>query len=107
MTDTQNILCNIINQIFQIEQKCNKEIDSKGLQRKFARIHQHFEELDIEVHNPMGEDYNDTRIDCEATISGDATDQLKIIETIKPIIYHKGDHNVILQRGVVIVSKEK
>lgn len=105
MTDTQIVLCNIINQIFQIEQKCNQELNSKGLQRRFTRIQQQFEALDIEIHDPTGEDYNDTRIDCEATISGDDLDDLKIIETIKPIIYYKGDHNVILQRGVVLVAK--
>lgn len=107
MTETQSVLCNIINQIFQIEQKCNQELESKGLQRKFRRIDQHLQELELEVHNPIGENYDDTRLDCEATISGDDTDNLKIIEVIKPIVYHKGNHNTILQRAVVIVAKEK
>ena len=107
MTDTQNVLCNIINQIYQIEQKCKQELDSKGLQRKFNRIQQHLSALELEVYDPLGEAYDDTRIDCEATISGGSTDHLKIIEVIKPIIYHKGDQNTILQRGVVIASNEQ
>ena len=107
MSDTPSVLCNIINQIFQIEQKCNQELDSSGLQRKFKRIKQHFGELDIEVLDPIGQSYDDTRIDCDATISGEGIDQLKIIEVVKPIIYHKGAENVILQRGVVIVAKEQ
>jgi len=107
MTDTQSILCNIINQIFQIEMKCSQDLNSKGLQRKFSKIKQQFSELEIEIYDPLGEAYDDTRIDCEATISGEHTDDLKIIEVIKPIIYHKGDQNVILQRGVVIASKDK
>lgn len=106
MTDTQEVLCNIINQIFQIEQKCKQELVSKGLERKFKRINQHFSELRIEMHDPIGEAYKDTRIDCEATISGDDTDELKIIEVIKPIIYLKDEQNVILQRGIVIVAKD-
>ena len=106
MTDTQDVLCNIINQIFQIELKCKQELDSKGLQRKFKRINQHFGELNIKMHDPLGEAYDDTRIDCEATISGDDMEDLKIIEVIKPIIYYKEVENVILQRGVVIVAKD-
>lgn len=104
MNDTQQVLCKIINQLFQIKEKVNASDDSNGMQRKFDRIHTYLEELNLHVHNPIGESYDDTRLDCEATISGDSINNLEIVEVIKPIIYLKSDGNTLLQRGVVIVK---
>lgn len=56
-------------------------------------------------YNPIGEDYNITRTDCEASIAGDSTDNLLITEVIKPIIrLHSGSASFIVQKAVVVVK---
>jgi len=105
MEQNQAVLCTIINQIHTIESKC-KELDASGkIGRRFDRLNVQWEALNLYVHNPLHEPYDDTRLDCDASIAGDKTDQLQIVEVIKPIIFHRdGDENRILQRGVVIVE---
>jgi hypothetical protein len=59
-------------------------------------------------HNPIGEKFDETRTDCEATISGTGHDNLEIFEVIKPIIYVKYDQTqMIAQKGIVIVQSTK
>ncbi len=107
MQESYGTLCKIINEIHGIAAKTIAVEASRPLQRKFDRIKRHFEDLNIHVHDPIGEDYSLTRLDCEASISGDATENLKIIEVIKPVIYLKEKGaNEILQRALVIVEGE-
>jgi len=61
--------------------------------------------------NPLGESYNDTRTDCEATIAGTEVENLEIIEVIKPIIFYAYQENdktmkIIVQPAVVIVQSK-
>ena len=105
MQETFSILCNIINQLHAIESKVKEVKEPLKLERKFERIKKHLQELNLFVHNPLQEAYDETRMDCDASIAGDQTENLYIIEVIKPIIYMRdGDVNQIIQRGVVIVE---
>ena len=95
----------VINQIFDMEKKIEVMSNNTSLQRNIRRIHSALEEMDIEYHNPLGEKFDETRTDCEATISGDSTQKLRITEVIKPIITRKeGNFQQIIQKGVVIVE---
>ena len=95
----------MINQLHGIHSKVSEMEDSRSTERGFARLYAYFEELDLHIHDPLGEDYDETRIDCEATIAGDSVDNLHIVEVIKPIIYNRIEgQNHILQRAVVIVE---
>jgi hypothetical protein len=40
-------------------------------------------------HDPKGENYDETRIDCEANISGTSVENLEIVEVIKPMIIYR------------------
>lgn len=105
MIANQETLCKIINQIHSIESKLMTDEKNASLKRKFERIRGHFEELNIVIHNPKGEAYSETRLDCEASISGDQTDNLEIIEVLKPVVFLKdGEFKEIIQRGVVIAE---
>ncbi len=105
MQEQHNALCNIINQIHSLEAKLMTSEDNQTLSRRFQRIKKSFEELKLFVHNPIGEDYSETRLDCEASISGESSEHLKIIEVIKPLIYFKnGEDNELIQRAVVIAE---
>ncbi|HTI60107.1 hypothetical protein [Mucilaginibacter sp.] len=106
----------IINQIFEIEKKLNLIKESNSIQRNVNRLKECFENLktlsdepmSIIYKDPIGEDYNETRTDCEASIAGTGTENLVIVEVIKPIIYCqlKGQ-NIIAQKGIVIVEEQK
>lgn len=108
-----------VNQIFEIERKVNNLQEENSIIRNINKIKALLEDelfkgnstIGLSYHNPLGEDYSDTRTDCEATIAGDRTDNLEIIEVIKPIIYYSySDYDkvikVIVQPAVVIVKSK-
>ena len=103
-----------LNQIFEIENKLKKINEHNSIQRNIDRLKDFFETEALSegqglfYHNPLGEKFDETRTDCEATISGSGYDNLEIIEVIKPIIYVKyGQSQMIAQKGIVIVQSIK
>lgn len=104
----------LLNQVFEIEQKVLKIQEQNSVQRNIDRLRGFFETESLAesqglvYHNPLGESFNETRTDCEATISGEGYENLKIIEVIRPIIYVKsGTARYIVQKGIVIVQSQK
>lgn len=95
----------ILNQLFDIEKKVVQQPLEKSINRNLSRLKVPFKTLGYTYHNPLGEKYTLTRLDCEATISGASADNLVIIEVIKPIIYfQQNGQNQIVQKGIVIVA---
>ena len=104
----------MLNQLFEIEEKLKKLKDENSIQRNIDRLKNYFENeaysdgKGLIYHNPIGESYDVTRTDCEATIAGECHDSLKIIEVLKPIIYVKFNNSrMITQKAVVIVQSIK
>jgi len=108
-----------INQLFEIEKKVNNLKEENSIQRNVNKMKRIIEEeffneaycIGLSYHSPLGEPYTETRTDCEATISGTSTENLVIIEVIKPIIFfsYQGDDKtlkVIVQPAVVIVQSK-
>lgn len=85
----------LINQIFEIENKVRDIQETNSIQRNIERLKTFFESefskdgSGFVYHNPKGENYDETRIDCEANISGTSTENLEIIDVIRPIIIYK------------------
>ena len=103
-----------LNQMFEIENKLKGISEPNSIQRNIDRLKYFFETEALSegqglvYHNPIGEKFDETRTDCEATIAGDSHDSLEIIEVIKPIIYVKyGQTQIIAQKGIVIVQSIK
>jgi hypothetical protein len=105
----------ILNQVFEIEKKLSVLQEPNSIQRNVNKLKEIMEQgLGIQggddiagfvYHNPIGEDYNITRTDCEASIAGDSTVNLQITEVIKPIIrLHNGGASFIVQKAVVVVK---
>lgn len=119
MTNMQNIKVPkqylfMLNQLFEIEQKIGKIQEQNSVQRNIDRLKDFFETealsegQGLAFHNPIGEKFDETRTDCEATISGAGHVNLEIIEVIRPIIYAKyGQTQLIAQKGIVIVQSAK
>jgi hypothetical protein len=100
-----NFYLNIINQVFEIDKKAKKITEQTTLGRNIDKLKEIFAELGFEYHDPIGEKYSDSRSDCEASISGQSTKDLAIVETIKPIIrYRRDGYTTIVQKAVVVVE---
>jgi hypothetical protein len=85
----------LINQIFEIENKAKGITEPNSIQRNVDRLKTFLESELLKdgqgliYHNPLGEKYNETRTDCEANITGTSTENLEIIDVIRPIIIYK------------------
>jgi hypothetical protein len=107
----------LINNVFEIEKKAAALNESNSILRNVNKIREilehdltspNSETTGLIYHNPLYEDYNETRTDCEANIAGTSTENLVITEVIKPIVrLKKGGLNIIVQRGIVIAESKK
>jgi len=103
----QREMLEMANQVFDIEKRAQKMDDGHKLDRNLRRMKEALERVGILIHDPLGETWEETRTDCEATISGDSLESLVIQEVIKPIIRLR-DNRILhmIQRGVVIVGSQ-
>ena len=107
-TELQQHHLKIINQLFELEKKIAGKEDMLPLQRNVDRIKNTFEEIGLQIYNPQGEPYTETRTDCTASISGDSIKNLHITNVIKPIVYEQQNGTrQLLQKGVVIAESKK
>lgn len=105
---SDHAVLSILNQLFELEKKISDLPIEKSLQRNLRRIRSEFETVGYKYHDPLGEKYSLTRLDCEAMAAGVGSDDLKIVEVIKPIVYYQqNDRNEIVQKAVVIVENER
>ena len=99
----------IINQVFEIERKVNKLQENNSIQRNIDKLKEIYEhEIGFIYENPLKQKYDETRTDCEASIAGEGTENLVIVEVIKPIIrVKKNNLTQIVQRAVVVVKSQE
>lgn len=107
----------LLDQLFEIERKLENIEESNSISRNLNKMKDIFEtnlfssstssEIGFTYHNPIGESYNETRLDLEASIAGNSTENLVIKEVIKPIIRRKsGGITLIARKGVVVVESK-
>jgi hypothetical protein len=113
----------VLNQLYQMEQKLTKLPEASDLRRNIDKMKDAFAEEGIPIYatagsactvsltyeNPMGQQFNETRTDLDANIAGTGTDNLVVVEVIRPIIRAtmKGGEagsSRIVQNGIVIVE---
>ena len=116
----------VLSQIYQVEKKLTELPEASELRRNIERMKDAFAEdglpvfdgggrpcfLGLTYEDPMGQAFKETRTDLEATIAGSSTENLVVVEVIKPIIRatFKGGEagsSKIVQRGIVIVESRK
>lgn len=113
----------ILNQLYELEQKLKKHGDPANLSRNVNKMKDVLAEEGVpawdgggsQLHfgltyeDPMGQPFKETRTDLEATISGSGTENLVVVEVIKPIIRAiLGDGLFkVVQKGIVIVESRK
>jgi hypothetical protein len=115
-----------LNLLYEMERKLQKHGDPANLQRSINKMKDAFSEEGLPFldatggqsrfgfvyENPMGQAFSETRTDLEATISGPGTENLVVVEVIKPIIRavirDGGDElSRIVQKGIVVVESRK
>jgi hypothetical protein len=97
---------NVLNQVFELQQKIAASSESVNCERNFSRLFNLFEEEGFIIQNPMGETYTESRTDCEASIVGEPAVKMKIQKVLKPAVYRKEDGRLqLVQKAVVIVEK--
>lgn len=97
----------IINQLFEMQCKANELQVSRQFERNFNRLFSVFEEEGYIIQDPTGEVYTDSRTDCEASISGQMSSKMKIIRTLKPVIYQKKGNEVQLLQKAIVIAENK
>ena len=97
----------ILNNLCDIDRKLLIHGDPGNVRRNVERIRETFEDERFFYEDPMGQSFSETRTDLEATITGEGSDNLKVVEVIKPII-RVGERNRsrVVQKGIVIVQSE-
>jgi len=107
----------ILDQLFEVERKLENIEETNSISRNLNKMKDIFEtnlfssstssDIGFTYHNPIGESYNETRLDVEASIAGNSTENLVIKEVIKPIIrYKSGGSTLIARKGVVVVESK-
>ncbi|MDR4510051.1 MAG: hypothetical protein MRJ65_17755 [Candidatus Brocadiaceae bacterium] len=105
-----------LNQIYEMDQKLKKNGDPSNLLYNFEKIKNTFMHYDHTIgfayEDPSGLPFKETRTDIEATISGSLTDDLVVVEVIKPIIRaflrnEFGETTNVVQKGIVVVKSRK
>ena len=97
----------VLNNLCDIDRKLSIHGDPGNARRNVERIKETIENIKVFYEDPMGQSFSETRTDLEATITGEGTDNLKVVEVIKPII-RVGDKifSRVVQKGIVIVQSD-
>jgi hypothetical protein len=95
----------LANNLFEIEKKIAINGDSGNFSRNVSKMKEALEENGISYENPEGEPFNETRTDLDASISGQGTENLYVVDVIKPII-RAGTAGIstVIQKGIVVVE---
>lgn len=98
----------LINNIFEIQKKISLGDDALNISRNLMKISEALEEQGLTFENPLGQKFNQTRADLDATISGEGTENLVVVDVLKPIIrVGNSSNSVVIQKGIVIVETFK
>jgi hypothetical protein len=100
-------LLTVLNQLFELEAKLKRGGDSAAVGRNITKMKDALEEMGLFYEDPMGQPFRETRTDLEATISGTSTEDLVVVEVIKPIIRHGArSYSRVIQKGIVVVESK-
>lgn len=95
----------LLNNIYEIERKLLLHGDPGNAQRNIEKVKAAFLSEGLFYEDPYGQLFKETRTDLEATISGNGTENLVVVEVIKPIIrMGQQEFSRVVQKGIVVVQ---
>ena len=101
-------ILNTLNNIYEIEKKLALHGDAGNATRNVDKMKDTFAELGVFYEDPRGQEFRETRTDLDATISGNDTENLVVVEVIKPIIRAgEAAFSKVVQKGIVVVESRE
>ncbi len=106
--DDSKWIFQVLNNLYDIEKKLLIHGDPGNAKRNVERIKEAFESQKLSYEDPMGQLFSETRTDMEASITGAGTDNLRVVEVIKPIVRSGNkEFSRVVQKGIVVVESKK
>ena len=106
----------IMNNLYEIERKLALHGDTGNVLRNVDKIKDACSSCDIDFRDndyeifyedPMGQLFKETRTDLDAAITGNSTEDLYVVEVIKPIIrVRSSKYSHVIQKGSVVVASK-
>jgi hypothetical protein len=95
----------VLNHLYEVESKLRRQGDSSNALRNVDKMKEAIASEGVFFEDPFGQDFKETRTDLEATITGQGTESLRVVEVIKPII-RIGTQQLsrVVQKGIVVVQ---
>jgi hypothetical protein len=98
----------LLNNLYEIERKLAVHGDPGNASRNVEKMKDAFAEQRLFYEDPIGEPFKETRTDLEATIAGADTENLMVVEVIKPIIRAgEAAFSRVVQKGIVLVQSKE
>jgi hypothetical protein len=98
-------LLTVVNNLYEVERKLTVHGDAGNAARNIERIKEALGGASLFYVDPRGQSFNETRADLEASISGPSTENLFVVEVIKPIIRSgTAEFSRVIQKGIVVVE---
>jgi hypothetical protein len=95
----------VLNNVYEIERKLTLHGDNGNSKRNVDKIKEALTNEGLFYEDPFGQEFKETRTDLEASISGNSTEDLVVIDVIKPIIrYGNNQLSKVVQKGIVVVK---
>lgn len=105
--EAQKWVLQVLNSLYDIERKIGAHGDPGNIRRNVDRMKEAFEGEQMFYEDPMGQPFRETRADLEASIAGAGTENLVVVEVIKPIVrYGTRSLSQIVQKGIVVVESK-
>lgn len=97
-----------LNNLYEVERKLVLHGDAGNAARNVDKMKHALAEAGFFYEDPLGQEFKETRTDLDATISGGCTENLIVVEVIKPII-RMGEtaFSKVVQKGIVVVESKE
>lgn len=99
----------LMNNLYEVERKLAVHGDPGNASRNIEKMKDALkgEDEGLFYEDPMGQSFKETRTDLEATITGSSTENLVVVEVIKPIVRYGGKgFSRVVQKGIVLVQSK-
>jgi hypothetical protein len=97
-----------LNNLYEVERKLALHGDTGNATRNVEKMKDALAEAGFFYEDPMGQEFKETRTDLDATISGRGTENLIVVEVIKPIVrVGEAAFSKVVQKGIVVVESKE
>jgi hypothetical protein len=105
-------LLKVMNNLYEIDRKLALHGDGGHVMRNVEKIKDALSDhinYEIFYEDPMGQMFKETRSDLDVTITGNSSEDLYVVEVIKPIIrivIASSKYSQVIQKGSVVVASK-